>query len=457
MAQDRSLAGVPMPKRIVIVGGGAAGLDAALSARRTSRDAEVTIISEEPRPAYSRCALPFVIGGDIEGFDRIVIYKPEFYRMMRIGLKLSTSVVEVDAGNKVVRAMGPGGVEERVPYDALILATGARAALPPIKGREKRGVHPLRTIDDASAILQRAMGAKSAVVVGAGLVGLEAAEGLVKRGVKVTVVEALSQVLRPILDEDMAKLVQSSIAAHGVRLMLNTKVDEILGDEAVRAVAAGGEVIEADLVVIATGVRANVDLAAKAGCKLGVTGGIKVDSRMMTSVPDIYAAGDCVESIHLVTKQPTLCQLGTVAVKQGKVAGINAAGGYATFPGVLGSTVSKLFGLEVGFTGLTVWQAKQAGLDVVVGSAAWRTRAEYYPGGKDIRVKLIFERESMKLIGAQIIGGEGVAGRIDGLSLAIQAGMTAYDLSKADTCYTPPLADTWSPITLAAEAALRRA
>lgn len=445
-----------MPRRIVVVGGGAAGLDAALSARRTSRDAEVTIISEEPRPAYSRCALPFVIGGDIESFERIVIYKPEFYKMMRIGLKLSTTVTEVDAGNKVVRAVGPGGAEEKIPYDALILATGARAIVPPIKGRDKKGVYALRTIDDASAVLQRATRAKSAVVVGAGLVGLETAEGLVKRGLKVTVVEALGQVLRPILDEDMAKLVQARLAAHGVRLVLNTKADEILGDEEVKAVAAGGEVIDADMVIMAVGVRANVDLAAKAGCKLGATGGIKVDSRMMTSVPDIYAAGDCVESVHLVTKQPVLCQLGTVAVKQGKVAGTNAAGGYATFPGVLGSTVSKIFDLEVGFTGLTAWQAKQAGLEVVVGSVAWRTRAEYYPGGKDLRVKLVFERESMKLVGAQVIGGEGVAGRVDALSLAIQAGMTAYDLSKADTCYTPPLADTWSPVTLAAEAALKR-
>jgi len=446
-----------MPKRIVVVGGGAAGLDAALNARRTSREAEVTVINAEPRPAYSRCALPFVIGGDIEGFDRIVIYRPDFYRMMKIGLRLSTTVTEVDPSAKVVKAVGPDGKEEEIPYDALILATGAKAIVPPIKGRDKKGVYPLRTIDDASAILDEALKAKSAVVIGAGLVGLEAAEGLVKRGVKVTVIEALHQVLRPILDEDMAKLVQSSIAAHGVRLMLNTKADEILGDERVKAVAAGGEQIEADLVVMAVGVRANVDLAVKAGCKIGVTGGVKVDARMMTSVQDVYAAGDCVESVHLVTKQPTLCQLGTVAVKQGKVAGINAAGGYATFPGVLGSAVSKIFDVEVGFTGLTVWQARQAGFAVVVGSAPWQTRAEYYPGGKDIRVKLVFERSSMKLIGAQVVGGEGVAGRIDELALAIQLGATAYDLAKADTCYTPPLADTWSPITLAAEAALKKA
>ncbi|MCX8204773.1 MAG: FAD-dependent oxidoreductase [Candidatus Nezhaarchaeota archaeon] len=446
-----------MSKRIVVVGGGAAGLDAALSARRTNRGAEVTIVSAEPRPAYSRCALPFVIGGDIESFERIVIYKPEFYRMMKINLKLSTQVTEVDPSSKVVKAIGPSGKEETIPYDALILATGARAIVPPVKGHDKKGVYCLRTIDDASAILQAAMKARGAVIVGAGLVGLETAEGLVKRGVRVTVVEAMGQVLRSILDEDLAKIVQANLAAHGVRLALNTRVDEVLGDEGVKAVAAGGEVIEADLVVMAVGVRANVDLAVRAGCKLGATGGIKVDPRMMTSVPDIYAAGDCVESLHLVTKQPALCQLGTVAVKQGKVAGVNAAGGYATFPGVLGSTVSKIFDLEVGFTGLTAWQARQAGLEVVVGSASWRTRAEYYPGGRDIRVKLIFEKEAMKLIGAQVIGGEGVAGRIDGLSLAIQAGMTAYDLSKADTCYTPPLADTWSPVTLAAEAALRRA
>jgi NADH oxidase (H2O2-forming) len=446
-----------MPKRVVVVGGGAAGLEAALSARRTSREAEVTVINAEPRPAYSRCALPFVIGGDVEGFDKIIVYKPEFYRMMRIGLKLNTTAVDVDPGAKVVRAVGPGGREESIPYDSLIIATGAKAAVPPIKGVDKKGVYTLRTIDDASAILQEAHKAGSAAIVGAGLVGLETAEALVRRGVRVVVVEALGQVLRSILDEDMAKLVQASLAAHGVRLMLNAKVDEVLGGDHVEAVAVGGERIEAGLVVIAMGVRADTDLAVKAGCRLGPTGGIKVNARMETTVPDVYAAGDCVESIHLVSKQPTLCQLGTVAVRQGRVAGVNAAGGYATFPGVLGSTVSKIFDVEVGFTGLTEWQAKQAGFKVAVGSASWRTRAEYYPGGRDIRVKLIFESESMKLIGAQIVGGEGVAPRVDALSLAIQAGMTAYELSKADTCYTPPLADAWSPVTLAAEAALRRA
>ncbi|RLF15953.1 MAG: pyridine nucleotide-disulfide oxidoreductase [Thermoprotei archaeon] len=445
-----------MPKKIVVVGGGAAGLDAALNARRTSRDADIKLINAEDKPAYSRCALPFVIGGDIHDFSHIVIYKPEFYKMMKIDLKLKTTVTEVDPSAKVVKAVGPDGKEESFEYDSLILATGARAIVPPIKGHDKKGVYPLRTIDDASAILQEALKAKSAVVVGAGLVGLEAAEGLVKRGVKVTVIEALHQVLRPILDEDMAKILQSRITAHGVRLMLSTKAEEILGDNHVKAVAAGGETIDADLVIMAVGVRANTDLAVKAGCKLGVTGGIKVDARMKTSVDDIYAAGDCVESVHLVTMQPILCQLGTVAVKQGKVAGINAAGGYATFPGVLGSAVSKIFDVEVGFTGLTEWQAKQAGFDVVVGTVPWRTRAEYYPGSKEIRVKLIFEKASMKLIGAQILGGEGVAPRVDALSLAIQKGMTAYELAKADTCYTPPLADTWSPITLAAEAALKR-
>ncbi len=446
-----------MAKRVVVIGGGAAGLDAALNARRTSREVEVKVIDAEDKPAYSRCALPFVIGGDIEGFDHIIIYKSEFYKMMKIDLHLKTTVTEIDHSAKVVKAVGPDGKEETFEYDSLILTTGARAVVPRIKGYDKKGVYPLRTIPDASAILEEALKAKSAVVIGAGLVGLEAAEGLVKRGVKVTVIEALHQVLRPILDEDMAKLLQTKISAHGVKLMLNTKADEILGDDHVKAVAAGGEQVDADLVVMAIGVRANTDLAVKAGCKLGVTGGIKVDARMKTTVEDIYAAGDCVESVHLVTMQPVLCQLGTTAVKQGKVAGINAAGGYATFPGVLGSAVSKLFDVEVGFTGLTEWQARQAGMEVVVGSIPWKTRAEYYPGAKDIRVKLIFEKASMKLIGAQILGGEGVAPRVDALSLAIQKGMTAYELAKADTCYTPPLADTWSAITLAAEAALKKA
>jgi len=207
---------------------------------------------------------------------------------------------------------------------------------------------------------------------------------------------------------------------------------------------------------VATGIRINNELAQKAGIAIGETRGIKVNMRMETSVKDIYAAGDCAESISLITQRPTLSQLGTTAVRQGKVAGINAAGGYAIFTGVLGSAVSKMFDFEVGATGLTEFFANRAGIATVTGSITSKTRAEYYPGAQPIRVKIIVEKETQRIIGGQIVGGEEVTQRINALSFAIQKQMTVRELVKADTCYAPPVSETWEPMVLAAETALMK-
>ncbi|RLI14255.1 hypothetical protein DRO41_06055, partial [Candidatus Bathyarchaeota archaeon] len=208
--------------------------------------------------------------------------------------------------------------------------------------------------------------------------------------------------------------------------------------------------------IAAFGVRANTELARKAGITLGETRGIKTNMRMETNVKDVYAAGDCVECVNLITRRPTLCQLGTTAVRQAKVAGTNAAGGYAVFPGVLGSAVTKLFDTEIGVTGLTEFFAKKAGLETVTGTITSKTRPEYYPGGKGIRIKLVVEKESERIVGAEIIGGEEVTQRVNALSIAIQKHMTVRELAKADTAYAPPLNETWEPMVLAAQVALRR-
>jgi NADH oxidase (H2O2-forming) len=258
------------------------------------------------------------------------------------------------------------------------------------------------------------------------------------------------------LDEDMAKMVQKQLEEKGIRIITGRGVDEILGTDKASGVSVTGEQIAADFVVVATGVRANTELAQKVGIALGETRAIKVNMRMETSVKDIYAAGDCVESINLITKRPTISQLGTTAVRQAKVAGINAAGGYAIFPGVLGSAVTKLFNLEIGATGLTEKAAKRAGIETVVGTITSKTRADYYPGASSIRIKVIVEKETERIVGGQIIGGEEVAQRVNALSFAIQKGMTVRELAKADTCYAPPLSETWEPMVLAAQTALLR-
>jgi NADH oxidase (H2O2-forming) len=440
-----------------VIGAHAAGVDAASAARKTDRTAEITLITDEKYAGYSRCGLPFVIGGHIPSFSNLIVFPPSYFQMMKLNLKTETKVTKIDTGKKTVVTLDKNGNIEELPYDSLIIATGASAFTPPIKGREKQGILPLRTIEDGQRIDQAIReGAKRAVVMGAGLIGLETAVALQERGLQVTVVEMLPQVLPAMLDADMAKIVQEMLEQKGIRILTNKPVEEFLGAEKVTGIVAGGEQINADLFVSAFGVRANTQLAADAGIALGETRLIKTNTRMETNVKDVYAVGDCAESIHIVTQRPTVQQLGTVAVRQGKVAGINAAGGYATFPGVVGSAVTELYNMQIGATGLTETAAKRAGIEVITGTISSKTKADYYPGALPIRAKLVVEKESQRIIGAQIIGGEEVTQRINAVSFAIQKQMTVRELAKADTAYAPPLNETWEPLVLAAEMVLMK-
>jgi len=269
-------------------------------------------------------------------------------------------------------------------------------------------------------------------------------------------VEMLPQVLPAMLDADMAKMVQEMLEQKGIKILTNKPVEEFLGVDKVTGIVAGGEQINADLFVSAFGVRANTQLAVDAGIALGETRLIKTNAKMETNVKDVYAVGDCAESINIITQRPTVQQLGTVAVRQGKVAGINAAGGYATFPGVVGSAVTELYDMQIGATGLTEAAAKRAGMEVITGTITSKTKADYYPGALPIRVKLVVEKESQRIIGAQVIGGEEVTQRINAVSFAIQKQMTVRELAKADTAYAPPLNETWEPLVLAAEMVLMK-
>ncbi|MEM3565856.1 MAG: FAD-dependent oxidoreductase [Candidatus Bathyarchaeia archaeon] len=446
-----------MPKRIVIIGAHAAGVDAASAARKTDRTAEITLITDEKYAGYSRCGLPFVIGGHIPSFSNLIVFPPSYFQMMKLNLKTETKVTKIDKDKKTVLTVDKAGNTEEISYDSLIIAAGASAFTPPIKGREKQGIIPLRTIEDGQRIDQAVReGAKTAVVMGAGLIGLETAVALQERGLKVTVVEMLPQVLPAMLDADIAKMVQEMLEQKGIRILTSKPVEEFLGTDKVTGIVAGGEQISADLFVSAFGVRANTQLAVDAGIALGETRAIKTNARMETNVKDVYAVGDCAESTHIVTQKPALQQLGTVAVRQGKVAGINAAGGYALFTGVLGSAVTQLYDTQVGVTGLTEAAAQRARIETVTGTISSKTKADYYPGALPIKVKLVVEKESQRIIGAQIIGGEEVTQRINAVSFAIQKQMTVRELAKADTAYAPPLCETWEPLVLAAEMVLMK-
>jgi NADH oxidase (H2O2-forming) len=446
-----------MPKRIVIIGAHAAGVDTASAARKTDRTAEITLITEEKNAGYSRCGLPFVLGGHIASFNDLIVFPPAFYQMMKLNLKTETKVAKINTTNKTVDTVSKDGKTEAIPYDSLIIASGASSFTPPIKGREKPGIHSLRTLEDGEKIDQAVKkGAKKAIVMGAGLIGLETAVALKERGLEATVVELLPQILPTMLDADMASLVHEMLEAQGIRIMTGKGVEEFLGSEKVTGITAGGEQLDADLFVSAFGVRSNTQLAVDAGVALGDTKAIRTNARMETNVKDIYAVGDCAESIHIVTQKPVVQQLGTVAVRQGKVAGINAAGGYALFTGVLGSAVTRLYSTEAGVTGLTEAAAQRAKIETVSGAITSKTKADYYPGAMPIKVKLIVEKESERIIGAQIIGGEEVTQRINAISLSIQKQMTVRELAKADTAYAPPLCETWEPLVLAAEMVLMK-
>jgi NADH oxidase (H2O2-forming) len=445
-----------MTQRIIIIGAHAAGLDAASAARKTDRTAEITLITKEKKTAYSRCGLPFVLGGHIAKFDDLIVFPERFYKMMKLNLLTETTVINIDAERKTVDIQGKDGNKETLSYDSLVITTGANPFIPPIKGREKNGVFVVRTIEDGEKINKALETAKSALIIGAGLIGLEVAVACLERGLKTTVVEFLPYVLPILLDKAMANRVQKMLEDKGLKIIVGKGAEEIIGADKVTGVLVAGDVIPADVVVVATGVRANVELAKNAGVLLGEKKGIKTSLRMETNIKGIYAAGDCAETINLVTCRPTMSQLGTTAVKQAKVAGINAAGGYSTFSGALGSWITRLFETEIGGTGLTEFMAGRAGIKTVSGTISSKTRADYFPGALPIRIKLIAEKETAKIIGAQIIGGEEVTQRINALSFAIQNEMTIKELTKAETCYAPPVCETWEPMVLAAEMVLRK-
>ncbi|AEH24696.1 NAD(P)/FAD-dependent oxidoreductase [Pyrococcus yayanosii] len=436
--------------KIVVIGSGTAGSNFALFMRKLDRKAEIIVIGKEPTMQYSPCALPHVISGTIEKPEDVIVFPNEFYERQRIKLMLNTEAKAIDRERKVV-------ITEKgeVPYDKLVLAVGSRAFIPPIKGVENEGVFTLKSLDDVRKIKAyiTEKKPKRAVVIGAGLIGLEGAEAFAKLGIEVLVVELMDRLMPTMLDRDMATLVQKEMEKHGVSFRFGVGVSEIIGSP-VKAVKIGDEEVEADLVLVATGVRANVDLAKKAG--LEVNRGIVVNEHLQTSDPNIYAIGDCAEVVDAATGQRILSQLGTSAVRMAKVAAEHIAGKDVSFRPVFNTAITELFGLEIGTFGMTEERAKKEGVEIVVGKFKGSTKPEYYPGGKPITVKVIFRKSDRKLIGAQIVGGERVWGRIMTLSALAQKGATVEDLVYLETAYAPPISPTIDPITVAAEMALRR-
>jgi len=434
--------------KIVVIGGGACGLKAACRARRRDPEAEITVIDAGKYPSLGRCGLPYYVGGIVNELDDLrktlagVVRDTQYFkRIKNIEVLAETKVTEIDRQKKVVKIV-KNGSEDEIPYDYLVLAMGAKPIRLNLPNADAEGVVTLFDPEDAEKILDLWDEGvlEKAVIIGGGLIGMEAAEALSNLDVEVTVVELLDHVLPALLDREMAMLIQSHLAEKGVKVLTGSKVTEIIAkDGRVAGVKVDGtKEIEANLVLMAVGVRPNVDLAKACGLEIGETGAIKVNEYLQTSDESIYAGGDCVENVHLITGKPVYMPLGTVAVKHGRIIGDNITGGKSIFPGVIGTTILKVFDLNVARTGLTERQAKELGYDVITALCPGPDRTHFMPGQKPIRIKLIADAKTGKLLGAQMVGLGVVDKRIDIVATAIQMGATIDDLANFDLAYAPP-------------------
>lgn len=443
-----------MTERVVVVGGDAGGMSAAAQLRRMRPEDELEIVVFERGrfTSYAACGLPYVVGGEVAGTDELIARTPEQFRRSGIDVRTEHEVTSIDTDGRTVTVLDrASGDTITQSYDELLIATGASPVRPPLPGIDAAGVFDLRTIPDAQAVDSAAAGAERAVVVGAGYIGLEVAEALRHRGLDVTVIEMAPQPMVT-LDADMAEHVVAALDRLGVQLRCKEAVEgfESDGDGRVRAVRTAGGAVDADMVVVGLGARPNVELAERAGVPLGPTGAIAVDRRMHTRTDGVWAAGDCVESLHRVSQRPVHIALGTHANKQGRVAGTNLGGGHAGFDGVLGTAITRVGDAEVARTGLNEREARDAGFDVVTGGNTASTRARYFPGRADAVVKLVVDRGSGRLLGGQIVGGEGAGKRIDVLATALWNEMHVDEVAGMDLAYAPPFSPVWDPVLSAA-------
>jgi NADH oxidase (H2O2-forming) len=436
--------------RIVFLGAGGAGLTAAFHVARRAPDAQLIVFSKDPAVAYSQCGMPFVLDGQIESFDRLIIYGPEVFKDLGLDVRTSTAIAAIDPdGKALVTDKG-----ERIAYDRLVIATGSKPFVPPVSGAHLPGVMALITLEDGRRLGRRLKQAKNVVIIGGGPIGLETAPAFIDAGAKLTIIERVPQVMPSALDPDMAALVQEHLEKKGARIITGKGVDAINGAAAIESVSCGEETIPADLLLLSAGVRPNTELAVKAGIETGVTGGIVVDEyfrvrRNGRVLDDVLAAGDCAEVKSAVTGKPVIYAVGGVANRQATYVGEYLLGKKKPYPAALCPTVCVIGGLHIGSVGLTMRGCEQAGITPVTFRAKGTTRARYYPGGKTVDIKLIADGE--RLIGGQAIGEEGVHGRINILSLAIGKRMAPADLAGAETCYAPPVAPMIDPLTYAAE------
>ena len=437
---------------IVVIGCGAGGGTAAQFARKTDRKASITVFEKNKYPQYSKCGLPYAVSGIIPKLSDLVEFSEDWFKKANINLQLETTVEKIDLKKKIVTAKKADKVVEK-PFDSLIISTGANPFIPPIKNIDVDGVFAVRTIDDIKNISSFIKKTGSATILGAGLIGLEMADNLRKKGMNITVVEVLPSILSNNLDEDMAKIVAEHIP-DDVKILTNHHIEKAESKDGriskvfVKNQRKNEEVIvNSDLLIIAAGTKPNIGLAKNIGCKIGITGGVVVNKRCETTVDNVYAIGDCTEFVDYITAKPSLVGLGSIVVRQGIAAGVNAAGGdYEIHRGMLNTSTSNFFDVEIAAVGPTKNKVEDV-FSVVTGHFNGLSLPDYYPGGKPISMKILVDKYTGLIIGAQAVG-ENAAQRINLFASAIIGQLDVETLRKLETAYAPPVAPTLDVVTL---------
>jgi NADPH-dependent 2,4-dienoyl-CoA reductase/sulfur reductase-like enzyme/rhodanese-related sulfurtransferase len=439
-----------MADKIVIVGGVAGGATAAARARRLSETAEITLLERGPYVSFANCGLPYYISGAIARRSKLLLQTPEgFDARYGVRVLVDTEAVEIDRSGKRVRVVGADG-ESWLPYDKLILAQGGNPVMPPLPGADSPNVFKLWTIPDVDAIKAylEARSPGSALIAGGGFIGLEMAEAFRERGLATTVVELMPRIMST-MDPEFGTMIAAKLAEHGVKVITGLGLKAIHPDEGT-AELSDGSLVDAGIVLLSIGVRPELALAKAAGLTIGASGGLVVDDELKTSDPDIFAAGDMVEVLHKVSGRRVRMPLAGPANRQGRIAASNALGMRMKYHGALGTSVFKAFDGVAASTGLSEKAAREAGFDVGAAILYKDNHASYYPGGKEMALKLVYDRKSSRLLGAQGFGGEGVEKRIDVLAVALHGKMTLDDLAELDLSYAPPFSSANDPVNLVA-------
>ncbi len=449
-----------MAENLVVVGGVAAGMSAASQAKRRRPSLNVTVLEKSEFVSYGSCGLPYYIMDVVKKHtDLIAITKERFKSERDINVLTRMEVVGIDPREGKVHAVDQNEKKDVVlPYDYLAITTGASAIRPPIPGIDNRAIFQLRTLDDGLAIKGyiKSSHVKRTAIIGAGYLGMEMAEALKGLGFEVIVIEKLPNILGG-MDTEITSVVEKTLESNGVRLLKSSEVKSFdQKDNGLIRIETTAGSFDVDMVILGIGVRPNSELAKAAGVVTGERDAILVNEKMETNLPHVYAAGDCATARHILLKKDLFVPMGTTANKQGRIAGANIAGASETFKGAAGTAVVKVFDLEVARTGLTEREVRDSKLNAVTTTITSRTRAHYYPGSRPITVKLVIEKKSRRLLGAQMVGGEGVSKRIDIVVAGLYKGMTIDDLSRLDLSYAPSFAPVWDPLLVAANDAMKK-